>query len=530
GRRVLRGPSAPFVRDGGRAAPGARPGRGRGGARGARAGVAGRVRPSVRLRRRAAAQPLGVRLVLGHLPGSRRPRRVPPRRARRHARRVPQVPPRGREREHDGHEHGDGRAARRLRARPGRRQHRRHDRHAGAAAHGWRLRALPAPAVPVPRVGRRVDPHAARAHGRAGEGVPAREALAEPATERVLPPPVLGRVRARGVELGRVRGVARARPRAVGIRLPAPPVPSRGRQGAARGDRPPVRRSPAEGARRQRDRGVPAALVMADLDLARMRRDRHRKVVDVLDAEGLAAAVLLGQAAVAYAVGARAPAADAARSAHERTVAVVTADGAAPHVYTSFAEGAPPDLPADHVHPALAVEWPEGAAALADVLPEGRVALDEYTMPLHEALRGREVADATALLSACKVMKTADELECIRRAQSINEEAMQSVDALVEPGARGTELSGAFLHRIFELGATANTVDPIWQVMPPRIADGPYSATGDVVFPTPTTSRRLEAGDVVWVDTGIDYEGYASDFGCTFAVGGPQARHREQAA
>jgi len=269
---------------------------------------------------------------------------------------------------------------------------------------------------------------------------------------------------------------------------------------------------------------------MADLDLARMRRDRHRKVVDALDAEGLAAAVLLGQAAVAYAVGARTPAADAARAAHERTIAVITSDGAAPHVYTAFAEGAPPELPADHVHPALAVEWAEGAAALVDVLPDGPVALDELTMPLHEALRGHEVADATTVLSACKVVKTADELECIRRAQAINEQAMVSVGPLVGPGVRGTELSGAFLRRIFELGATANTVDPIWQVMPPRIADGPYSATGDVAFPTPTTNRRLEAGDVVWVDTGIDYEGYASDFGCTFVVGGSEGRHREQAA
>jgi Xaa-Pro aminopeptidase len=127
-------------------------------------------------------------------------------------------------------------------------------------------------------------------------------------------------------------------------------------------------------------------------------------------------------------------------------------------------------------------------------------------------------------------VKTADELDCIRRAQSINEEAMLSVEPLVAPGVRGTELSGAFLDRIFELGATANTVDPIWQVMPIRIADGPYSATGDVVFPTPTTSRSLAAGDVVWVDTGIDYEGYASDFGCTFVVGGPEPRHHDQAA
>jgi Xaa-Pro dipeptidase len=66
--------------------------------------------------------------------------------------------------------------------------------------------------------------------------------------------------------------------------------------------------------------------------------------------------------------------------------------------------------------------------------------------------------------------------------------------------------------------------------MPRRIADGPYTATGEVVFPTPTTGRAFEAGDVIWVDTGIDYEGYASDFGCTFVVGGPAPRHRDQAA
>ena len=267
-----------------------------------------------------------------------------------------------------------------------------------------------------------------------------------------------------------------------------------------------------------------------DLDLARMRRERHRKVVNALDAQGLAAAVLLGQPAVAYAVGARAPAADAARAAQQRMIAIVTADGDAPHLYTAFPDGVPPELPAGHVHRALPVEWREGATALLEALPDGPIAVDEYTMPLHAALRGREITDAAAILGACKVAKTVDELECIRRAQAINEQAMLTVEPLVEPGVRGTELSGVFLRRIFELGASANTVDPIWQVMPPRIADGPYTVTGDVVFPTPTTNRPFAAGDVIWVDTGIDYDGYASDFGCTFVVGGPESRHRDQAA
>jgi hypothetical protein len=82
---------------------------------------------------------------------------------------------------------------------------------------------------------------------------------------------------------------------------------------------------------------------------------------------------------------------------------------------------------------------------------------------------------------------------------------MLAVEPLVAPGVSGAELSGTFLRRIFELGATANTVDPIWQIMPARVADGPYSTTGDVVFPTPTTRRSRQATNLGT----IDYEGCA---------------------
>jgi Xaa-Pro dipeptidase len=57
--------------------------------------------------------------------------------------------------------------------------------------------------------------------------------------------------------------------------------------------------------------------------------------------------------------------------------------------------------------------------------------------------------------------------------------------------------------------------------MPPRIADGPWTTHGHVAFPTCTSDRLLRLADVVWVDTGIDYHGYQSDFGRTFIVGAP---------
>ncbi len=269
--------------------------------------------------------------------------------------------------------------------------------------------------------------------------------------------------------------------------------------------------------------------VIDELDLARMRSDRHAKVVGALQANGASCAVLLGQSNVAYALGAFTQAADHARAAHLRMVAVVPADGSTPHLFTAFPEGAPAELPPEHVHPQLAVEWPEGCRALLDLLPAGPIVLDEYTMPLYELLRGREVVGATTLLGPLKVVKTPDEQECIRRAQSINEQAMLDVEKLVAPGVFSKELSGCFLRRIFELGASSNTVGPIFQAMPARMADGPFSLTGDVVFPTPTVDHHFADGEVIWVDTGLNYHGYQSDFGRTWRVGGaPTARQRDQ--
>lgn len=95
---------------------------------------------------------------------------------------------------------------------------------------------------------------------------------------------------------------------------------------------------------------------------------------------------------------------------------------------------------------------------------------------------------------------------------------MLGVQSSLRAGLRQCDLSALFFERIFRLGASANGIDPIWQVMEPRIADGPWTTHGHVAFPTCTSDRILRRGDVLWVDTGIDYCGYQSDFGRTFLV------------
>jgi Xaa-Pro aminopeptidase len=268
--------------------------------------------------------------------------------------------------------------------------------------------------------------------------------------------------------------------------------------------------------------------VQGSPDLARMRRDRYARVQAELNNRGLDGLLLLGESNVEYATGARVLTADAGRAAMFRTVAYVERDDPFPHLFAAYPEGLPPELPADHVHPALYPEL-EARPIVAVIGGEGAVGLDEYTGPMWRELHGVELVDASPVMSAARISKTVDELRCIRMAQHINEEAMFDVQTVLRPGVRQSDLSGLFLRRIFELGATGNAVDPIWQVMPLRIADGPWTVHCDVAFPTATTDGILRHGDVVWVDTGISFCGYASDFGRTWLVSSPPGPARPSA-
>jgi Xaa-Pro aminopeptidase len=138
-----------------------------------------------------------------------------------------------------------------------------------------------------------------------------------------------------------------------------------------------------------------------------------------------------------------------------------------------------------------------------------------------------ELANANPLVTACRLHKTADELECMRRSWRINEAATYAAERALRPGIRLTDLSAVYFRRFFELGGTCNFLDPVWQAMPPRIADGPWSTNGDIQFALVTGDHLVTHGDVVWTDTVSGYEGYASDVGRTWVVGPPSAVLRD---
>jgi Xaa-Pro aminopeptidase len=284
--------------------------------------------------------------------------------------------------------------------------------------------------------------------------------------------------------------------------------------------------------------------ILTQADLVRMQADRGARLRAGMAAQGIDALLLVASSNVTYATGATWPLADAGRANVERPVALVVADDDQPHLFTPFRDrGATTTecgvgLDDDHVHGPVYLDYDEGVDAFASVLaalvPPGTVvAVDDVTAAMHRnhsRLFGewppRAAGDVTG---PARLVKTPDELAVMRHGLWITEQAMADVQAHLVPGIRQSDLTARFLHRLFELGADANILDPIWQVMPDHKADLPWTVHGDLACPLLTTERELAAGDVLWVDTGILYGGFHSDFGRTWIVGGePSARQQAQ--
>jgi Xaa-Pro aminopeptidase len=283
------------------------------------------------------------------------------------------------------------------------------------------------------------------------------------------------------------------------------------------------------------DRSIPATP-----DRSRMQRERRQRLRDLMAEQGLDALVLLGNTNVAYVSGAVWPLADGGRGNFEQPVAVLLAGDDLPHLFSPIRadDHLRAVLPDDHLHGPVYLDFDEGvqhfAGELATLVPRGaRLAIDEWTHAMrreHTLLFASGApADAGKLISRAKALKTPDELSCMREGLRITECAIAEVQARLAPGVRQTELTATFLRTVFDHGADANVLEPIWQVMPASIADGPWTTTGGLACPLLSTERELVEGDVLWVDTGISYAGFHSDFGRTWIVGRePDARQRAQ--
>jgi Xaa-Pro aminopeptidase len=157
-------------------------------------------------------------------------------------------------------------------------------------------------------------------------------------------------------------------------------------------------------------------------------------------------------------------------------------------------------------------EFGPGAVAALSQLAAGPVAFeaDHLTSARHTALAvaGLELVGTVAVVLGLRAVKEAAELDEIRRAAGILNNAYERLAAERLAGRTEKEVAWWFERTLHDGGADALAFDV-------TVASGPNAA-----FPHHHTgARKIGAGETVVVDAGAKVDGYCSDCTRTFATG-----------
>lgn len=133
-----------------------------------------------------------------------------------------------------------------------------------------------------------------------------------------------------------------------------------------------------------------------------------------------------------------------------------------------------------------------------------------------EILSGCDLRDASEILRELRQVKDESEIEVLRQAIKITDEAFLSVVDKIKPGVVEAELSLELEITLRRLGASGRSFDYI-------VASGKRSAMPHGVAST----KKINNHELVTLDFGAKYHMYCSDLTRTVFVGQPEAKHRE---
>ncbi|MCM1306995.1 MAG: Xaa-Pro peptidase family protein [Butyrivibrio sp.] len=119
-------------------------------------------------------------------------------------------------------------------------------------------------------------------------------------------------------------------------------------------------------------------------------------------------------------------------------------------------------------------------------------------------------------LNRRRSVKTAEELEYLRKAEAIGDKAFESVLGYLKPGLTELEVAAYLEYSMKMNGASGLGFETI-------AASGPNTSMPHAV----PGGRKLEKGDFVTMDFGCNYEGYCSDMTRTVVIGKASDKQKE---
>ena len=140
-----------------------------------------------------------------------------------------------------------------------------------------------------------------------------------------------------------------------------------------------------------------------------------------------------------------------------------------------------------------------------------------------ENLRGLmdrcQFVDGSDLLWRLRLVKSEVEIDCIRKACDATSFALENVFATMHEGMKETEI----VRRLFAYMMEADAEKPGFCLI--ATENGHYERISNT-----GSDRKIEKGDLVWVDCGAIYKGYWSDFGRAGIVGPADQERKEYQA
>ncbi len=138
----------------------------------------------------------------------------------------------------------------------------------------------------------------------------------------------------------------------------------------------------------------------------------------------------------------------------------------------------------------------------------GRMRFLELRFLANAAPRAR-FEPAEELLAGLRITKDLVEIEAMRRAVRIAQDALRATLPVIRPGVTEKAIAAELFIQLIKAGS-----DPELPFMP-IVAGGPHSANPHAV----PTDRPLQPGDLLVIDWGARCNGYCSDLTRTFAIG-----------
>jgi Xaa-Pro aminopeptidase len=157
-------------------------------------------------------------------------------------------------------------------------------------------------------------------------------------------------------------------------------------------------------------------------------------------------------------------------------------------------------------------KWAESVESIVGSLAGKVIGVDLWSVTLEEGLR-RAFPDTTfvdgyKILMEAKIIKTDDEVSCLKIANAITEAGMDAAREVLRPGVRECEVLASAWYKMTALGSE-------WTQCSNIVASGPYTAP----YRRFTSDRVIRSGDMVIIDIGGCFNGYWGDLTRTWVCG-----------